>query len=630
MALDGRLMQKAKKDFRKKFRPKINALGYGLSFEIIKVDGDPAIAANVELKTPITEIIKGQVEGILPERHTYRGHEIRVKIVYKDSFIPAHYLPPHPLEKLILTEEPIIDSDNSLDVDVAIVGAGPAGLSAAYWLAKLIEQDNEGGGNLGDVSIAVFEKAAALGYHSLSGAIVDPRVFFDLFPNLSVDQLPFRQAVPKEGMYWLTEAGHWKVPVPPTMRNGKFHIASLCEIVRWMGEQVEALGVDILPGFPVESLQMDQGRVLGFQTTPRGLDREGRKLDNYSPGTTIRAKVTVLTDGTSGTLSQAYLNWMDITPGVQTSALAVKEVWRTKEPLTEVIHTVGYPLPNDTFGGSFMYPLEDHLVALGLVAGLDSPNAGLDVQGLLQKMKQHPFFKHRLQGGELIEAGAKTIPEGGLYGMPERLSGDGVVLGGDCVSMVNVPALKGIDYAMQAGVLAAQAIYGALKANDTSAVQLSEYDRLVRESFIYSDLWKVRNMRMAFMDSNLYLGGVKTALYTLTNGRFQPRNVDPQRDAWVRKHAGAQEAVVGGIGRDEFVYRSGTATNENQPSHLISQDVPTSVAEMLKSMCPAGVYQIINDKLRVVPSSCIHCKSTSAIGFPFTTPLGGGPQYTLM
>ena len=272
-------------------------------------------------------------------------------------------------------------------------------------------------------------------------------------------------------------------------------------------------------------------------------------------------------------LSQAYQQWGGISSAnPQIFALGVKELWQTKVPLDRVIHTMGWPLPSDAFGGSFMYPLEPNLVSLGLVVGLDYGDTALDVHLLLQRMKQHPMFKRYLAGGELVEWGAKTIPEGGYHSLPERRSGSGLVILGDAAGFVDVPSLKGIHYAVESGMLAARAIFGALKADDTTAEKLAEYDRLVDASFIVKDLYRTRNMRLAFK-SGFYWGGVKAGLMTLTGGRFPGGRIAVEEDAaQSRRVAEPEKFVPDGeltFSKLDAVFKSGNATRDTIPSHLL-------------------------------------------------------------
>lgn len=547
--------------------------------------------------------------------------------------VPAAYQPPLPLERVVVRDPP---SAEAIALDVLFVGAGPAGLAGAIELARLVAEDNRSGGGLGPLEIGVLEKAERLGDHCLSGAVVDPRVFRQLFPELAERDFPFRSKVEREAVYLLTRSRALAVPTPPTMRNHGFYVASICEMVRWLGEKVESLGVNLFPGFPAASLLVDGGRVVGVRTVPAGLGRDGTPLAGYLPPTDVAAKVVVLAEGTRGMLTQGYLNWQGIgSANPQIYALGVKELWETRRPLDRVVHTLGWPLESDTFGGSFMYPLEPNLIALGLVVGLDSPDAALDVHLLLQRLKTHPFFRHYLEGGELVEWGAKTIPEGGYYSLPERLHGDGVLIVGDAAGLVNVPALKGIHYAMYSGVLAARAIFRALKAGDTSATSLSEYDRLLADSFVMRDLYATRNMRLAFKHG-LYLGALKAGIMTLTGGRFPGRRIEIASDAatprtrWSDPRFSPDGKLT--FSKVDAVYRSGNATRDTIPQHLVvANSVPEPLARLYSHLCPAGVYEWVDGKLRVNSPNCVDCKATDVLGPRWTPREGGaGPKYRRM
>ncbi len=547
--------------------------------------------------------------------------------------VPAEYQPTLPLDRLILREPPGADA---IELDVLFVGGGPASLAGAIELGRLVKRDNEQGERLGDVAIGVLEKAGRLGDHCLSGAVVNPRSFRELFPELQDSDFPFTAPVTREAVYVLSQGGKIRIPTPPTMRNHGFYVASLCEIVRWLGQRAEQLGVNLFMGYPAGALLVDGHRVIGARTTPSGLDRAGQASAGYQPSTDLKAKVTALGEGTRGLLAQAYLEWQKIpSENPQIYALGVKELWETKRPLERVIHTMGWPLPSHTFGGSFMYPLEPNLVALGLVVGLDSPDAGLDVHLLLQQMKLHPLFRQYLEGGELIEWGAKTIPEGGYYSLPQRRYGDGVVLLGDAAGFVNVPALKGIDYAMQSGIFAARAIFQALKQGGTSARALSQYDRLVNASFIRHDLYRTRNMRLAFKDG-FYLGGIKAGLMTVSGGRVPWGRIPMHADAQAaRTQSSSAPFTPDGkltFGKLDAVFRSGNATRDTIPTHLIpGSSVPRELAELYAHMCPAGVYEWVDGKLRINPPNCVDCKATDVLGPRWTPREGGsGPKYQRM
>ena len=547
--------------------------------------------------------------------------------------LPARHQPPLPLDRLIVRQPP---GPEAMEMDVLIVGAGPAGLACAIELSRLARQEQEAGGTLSELNVAVLEKAESLGEPNLSGAVINPRAFRELFPDLPVEQLPFRQPVSREAVYLLTERRAQRLPTPPTMHNSGYYTASICEVVRWLGERAEEAGVNIFAGFPVDALLVDGESVRGVRTTPSGLNRDGSPGSGYTEPTEVTARVTMLAEGTRGLLSQAYAQWQKVgSPNPQLFALGVKEVWETKRPLDRVIHTLGWPLPTDAFGGSFMYPLGADQIALGLVVGLDYHNAALDVHQLLQRMKLHPLFRPYLEGGQLLEWGAKTIPEGGYYSLPERRYGAGVMILGDAAGFVDVPSLKGIHYAMQSGIFAARVAFQALKSGDNSAASLGAYDRMVADSYIARDLYRTRNMRLAFKDG-FYLGGVKAGMMTLTGGRFPGGRIAMPSDVSVpRATNGAMPFSPDGVltfGKLDAVFKSGNATRDTIPSHLlVGQDVSPELAQFYSHLCPAGVYEVVDGELRVNAPNCVDCKATDVVGPRWSPREGGsGPKYRLM
>ena len=514
-----------------------------------------------------------------------------------------------------------------MELDVVIVGAGPAGLACAIELAKLAKADAT------ELNIGVLEKAEALGEHSLSGAVVNPRTFRELFPDLKDADFPFRGPVTKEAVYLLTPGSKIRLPTPPSMRNHGNYVASLCEVVRWLGTKAEELGVNVFTGFPAAQLLVRESTVVGVRTAAAGLDRDGKPASGSAAPNDLVAKVTALAEGTRGLLAQAWCQWQRVpSENPQIFALGVKELWETKQPLDRVIHTLGWPLPTDAFGGSFVYPLERNLVAFGLVVGLDYRDAGLDVHGLLQRFKQHPLMQSLLGGGgEMLEWGAKTIPEGGYYSLPQRRAGAGVVLLGDSAGFVDVPSLKGIHFAMESGILAARAIYKNLK----HGAALTDYDRLVNESYIVAELRRTRNMRLAFRDG-FYLGGLQAGLMTLTGGRFPGGKYTMHSDADVARRVSSPSGgglPVGGVSKVDAVFKSGNTTRDTIPSHLIAApDVPAEVARFYSHVCPAGVYEAIDGAgLRINAPNCVDCKATDILGPRWTPREGGsGPKYKRM
>jgi electron-transferring-flavoprotein dehydrogenase len=537
--------------------------------------------------------------------------------------LPVRHQPALPAS-LIREEAP---SAEAIELDVLIVGGGPAGLACAIRLAK----------DAPDLAIGVLEKAGALGEHVLSGAVMNPVAIRSLFPELSDADFPFRQPVGGEAVYYLTEQKAQKIPTPPTMKNHGNVVVSLCEVVRWMGEQAEALGVNIFPGFPAESLLVDGERVIGVRTVPSGLDRAGQPTDSYQEPTDLTAKVVILAEGTRGPLAQAWRAWRGVgSDNPQIFALGVKEVWEVKKPLDRVIHTLGWPLPTDAFGGSWCYPMGPNQVSIGLVVGLDYHDATLDVHESLQRMKLHPLFREILEGGTMLEWGAKTIPEGGYHAIPHRLSGDGLVMIGDTVGFVDVPSLKGIHYAMESGILAAQTVGAALVGGGTGTTgELVGYDNAVRASRIVKDMHVTRNMRLAFKDG-FVMGGIKAGLMTLTGGAFPGGRIEMGEDATAPRHPGRAAPFVPDnvltFSKVDAVFKSGNATRDAIPSHLVvGQDVPADVADFYAAMCPAGVYERKGETLVVNAPNCVDCKATDVLGPRWTPREGGsGPRYRLM
>lgn len=568
--------------------------------------------------------------------------------------IPASAQPPLPRARFIVDEDP---GPEAVPLDVLFVGGGPAGLAGAIRLAQLAARDREEGGPLADLEIGVLEKSGELGEHCLSGAVVNPEAFRTLFPDLDEAEYPLRGRVAGDRVLLLTQRGRIRLPTPPSMRNHGHHVASICEIARWLGARAEGLGVNVFTGFPADALLMRGGQVVGVRTTPAGLDREGNPAGGYMPATDLSARVTVLAEGTRGPLSQAWLEREGVgSANPQIFALGVKELWEVPQPPDAVTHTMGWPLPRDAFGGSFIYPMGGNLVSLGLVVGLDAPYVDLDVHALLQRFKQHPFVRGILDGGELVEWGAKTIPEGGYHAIPDRLSGDGLLIAGDAAGLVDVASLKGIHYAMRSGVLAAETIGRALsggrdEADGTEgavrAARLASYDAALRESLVQDPLYRNRNQRLAFK-SGFLTGGVKAGLMQATGGTFPGARISSEPDVAGQRHKrlGLDSAYDSehAVAKVDAVFRSGNATRDDIPSHLLpgpapgtevspemSPEVSPEMAEFYASLCPAGVYERDGDRLVVTAPNCIDCKATDVLGPRWTPREGGsGPAYKRM
>jgi len=390
-------------------------------------------------------------------------------------------------------------------------------------------------------------------------------------------------------------------------------------------------------------------RVVGVRTGDKGRGREGEPLANFEPGSDVLARVTVLAEGTQGHLTGAALQRFGLQgDNPQTWALGVKEVWRVERPLRRVIHTMGWPLRKSgryrEFGGSFIYPMGDDMLTIGLVVGLDYRDASLSVHDLLQELKTHPRIRRLLEGGERVEWGAKTIPEGGFLALPRRLHAPGLLLCGDGAGMVNVPALKGIHYAMESGRLAAEAAFNALRPGRTAWTPgaLASYDDAVRDSFIWRDLWLVRNMRPAFAHG-FFVGGALASAATMSFGRFPPRDAELEADAdqpLVRTdRARRYPAPDGKLTFDKLssVFLSGNKSRDDAPGHLrVQRRVPLVLAEAWARMCPAQVYELGDGHgdgtvtVEVTPSNCVQCGAITAKGGRLTPPEGGsGPEYEL-
>jgi electron-transferring-flavoprotein dehydrogenase len=555
---------------------------------------------------------------------------------------------PAPFDPARALGPPTDPPDERIEVGVLIVGAGPAGLACAIRLGQLLEEHPELRERLGDVPVAVLEKGKQPGSHLLSGAVVNPRGLRRLFRDrIAVDDMPFHGRVEAEGVYFLTPGASFRIPTPPTMRNDGNYVASLSQLGRWLGERAEEAGAMILPETAATKLLVQDGRVVGARTGDKGRGRQGEELGNFEPGADVVARVTVLAEGTQGHLTGAALERFGLHgENPQVWALGVKEVWRVAKPLDRVVHTMGWPLRGGKryreFGGSFIYPLGDEHVTIGMVVGLDYRDAELSAHDLLQELKTHKLVRRMLEGGERVEWGAKTIPEGGYLSLPRKLHAPGLLLAGDGVGMVNVPALKGIHYAIEAGRLAAESAFEALRPGRTPATPgaLESYDRAIHESYIARDLALVRNMRQAF-GRGFWVGGALAGMMTATRGKFPPRPLRTEPDASheliATDRAKRYPAPDGKLTFDKLssVFLSGNKTRDDQPNHIVIQRrVPRELAEMWVRLCPAQVYEVGGDagdglvEVQVTASNCVQCGAITAKGGRLTPPEGGaGPEY---
>ena len=558
---------------------------------------------------------------------------------------PSAYPPPvDPRDEFI--RRALDDEDERIDVGVAIVGGGPAGLACAIRLMQLLADDPELSERLGEVPVAVIEKAKACGAHNLSGAIMRPGPLQELFPELSPADWPTYGEVPGEAVYFLLNGRRSaRLPVPPPFKNHGNYVVSVAELSRWLAERAEEAGAYILTETAADRLLVLDGRVCGIRSGDKGRGRNGEPLANFEPGSDVGAQVTVLAEGVWGHLTGAAIRELELAADrePQVWSLGVKEVWRVARPLGRVIHTLGWPLRARAryreFGGSWIYPMGEDKVSIGFVAGLDYADATFSVHDVLQELKTHPRIRAILDGGERIAWGAKAIPEGGYWAMP-KLSAPGVVLCGDAGGMVNVPELKGIHYAIKSGMLAAEAIVGALRSG---ASGLEAYERAVEDSIIGRDLYRTRNMRQPFA-KGLVVGGAMVNAMIATRGRFPGGRFENHRDADTPMFVGDRDRrYPRPDGRSTFdklssVYITGNATRDDAPNHIrVRRRVPRALAETWRWMCPAAVYEIPEDAppdghvdLIVNYTNCVQCGAITAKGGRLTTPEGGdGPLYQI-
>jgi electron-transferring-flavoprotein dehydrogenase len=564
-----------------------------------------------------------------------------------------------------MAELPGIERE-TLDVDVVIVGAGPAGLAAAYKLSELIRAHNESSAEkkLEGLSIAVLEKGKEIGSHGISGAVMDPRGLTELMPDWLERGCPIESEVTSDAFWYLTENKHVAAPImPPPLQNHGNYVISLGEMVKWLGPIVGEMGVDLFAEFAASRVLVEDGRVIGVRTGDKGIDKNGQPKPNFEPGVDVKAKLTIFAEGPRGTCTKQLAGMFDLYAGKnpQVYSVGVKELWQLPDdryPAGSVIHTLGFPLDTDTFGGGFIYGMKDRIVDIGLVVGLDYKNPTTDPHDLLQRMKLHPAIKEILQGGKMISAGAKAIPEGGYYSMP-KLYGDGFMILGDSGGFLNGARLKGIHLAIKSGILAAEAAFAALLNDDFSANQLKEYDELFEASWAKEELWKQRNFHQAFNNGQL-AGLVNAGLGIVTGGRgFGIANKLEGHEGYARmerikRYFGSDDPHPPGkvkydgtytFDKVTNVYNGGVIHEENQPAHLLIMDTEVCITRCTEEygnpcfhFCPAQVYepQPTADGRGRVPflnfTNCFHCK-TCDIMDPYQVITwvppegGGGPDY---
>ena len=540
----------------------------------------------------------------------------------------------------------------SMEFDVVVVGGGPSGLSAAIRLKQLAQETGR------DLEVCLIEKGSEVGAHILSGAVLEPRTLNELLPDWKERGAPLDTPVTDDKFLYLTQSGSFRLPTPPQMNNHGNYIISLGNFCRWLGEQAEALGVEIYPGFAAAEVLYDEnGAVRGVATGDMGIGKDGAPTENHMPGMELLAKQTIFAEGCRGHLTKTLFDKFDLREGKdpQTFAIGIKELWDIEPEKSKpgtALHSVGWPLSSDTYGGSFLYHLNGNQVAVGYVVGLDYSNPHLSPFEEFQRFKTHPAIRNVFEGGRRVAYGARALNEGGFQSIP-KLTFPGGCLVGCTAGFLNVPKIKGTHTAMKSGMVAAEAIFESLDAMAPGHEPASYGDKL-QDSWLWTELYKVRNIRPGF-SKGLWFGMANAALDTYILRGRAPWTMHHHADHITLKTADEAARIAypkpdGEISfdRNSSVFISGTNHEENQPAHLTLKDSSVPIAHNLalydapeQRYCPAGVYEIVreddgsNPRLQINAQNCVHCKTCDikdpSQNITWVTPEGGGgPNYPNM